>query len=447
VTPRVEPTAPIRWDILEEHLDEAAFLAGLRERALVDPEYTLAEVSEGPEERLLAHLDGLVLGGRRAAERLLLPALRGDDPAVVLAAAWALLASEDGDHTGAVLAVLGDGEPAQIAAVGRALELVAREDLPARLVPLLSGGAPATCAAVLDVLAARRADVAGPLEHFLGAADGEVRRAALRLGRALPHRVPPHVLEPSLGGEDPVERDLAIAAGLVGGARSAWATCERVVRERGPAWEFPALVYGLSGEKDLAPLLAALEDVERRKAALFALGFTGRAAAADAAASWLADEAFAKLAGEAFSAITGLAIAGAHAKAPEPWDPDAPEEEEEEPEVDPAEGDLPAPEPAPILAWWEKAKKGFESEARFVGGAPWSAEGLLGALDSAPMRRRSALALDLAVRTRGAAHLDTRALAAEQAAALQRLRAAPARPRASAYAELLGAAAATPRRP
>jgi uncharacterized protein (TIGR02270 family) len=441
----VDQGATIRWDIAEEHLDEAAFLSGQWENALVDPDYTLAEVVEGPEERVLAHLDGLVLGGTKVAERRLVPALGGEDPGVVLAAAWALLLSEDGDRLDLVVEKLAAAEPEQAAAISRALQLAAREDVAARLAPSLARGGAGTRAAVLDVLAFRRADVAGPLEAFLGAPDAAVRRAALRLARVLPSRLAPHVLEPALGGDDPEERDLAMVAGLVAGARSAWAACERVAREGGPAWDLPALLWALSGEKDLSPLLAGLDDPERADAALFALGFTGKVAAAEAAAARLGDEDLGRLAGEAFSGITGFAVAGPSAKPPEPWDPDAPEEDEEEEGAGP-EADLPAPDPGPVLAWWEKAKKGFDPAARLLGGVPWSTETLLGALESAPMRRRPALALDLAIRTRGAAQVETRALARRQLEQLRELRAMPPRARAGAYVEGLGAAAATARR-
>src|SRR6185369_14237639 len=50
-----------RWDILEEHLAEAAFLWEQWELALDAANYSLDEVAAGPEERLRAHLDALVL--------------------------------------------------------------------------------------------------------------------------------------------------------------------------------------------------------------------------------------------------------------------------------------------------------------------------------------------------------------------------------------------------
>jgi hypothetical protein len=50
----------------------------------------------GPEERLRAYLDGLVLGGPKVAEKLLIPG--GDDPGAAFAAAFALAKSPSGEH-------------------------------------------------------------------------------------------------------------------------------------------------------------------------------------------------------------------------------------------------------------------------------------------------------------------------------------------------------------
>src|SRR5580692_11409398 len=47
------------WDIVEEHLDEAAFLYWMRKIQLQAPDHDLATIASGPEARLLAHLDAL----------------------------------------------------------------------------------------------------------------------------------------------------------------------------------------------------------------------------------------------------------------------------------------------------------------------------------------------------------------------------------------------------
>ncbi len=80
------PDRSLRFDVLERHLEESAFLWTQWEAALADAGYTLAEVAEGPEWRLRAHLDALVVAGRGAVTRILLPALEESEPEAMRAA-------------------------------------------------------------------------------------------------------------------------------------------------------------------------------------------------------------------------------------------------------------------------------------------------------------------------------------------------------------------------
>ena len=145
---------PILWDIYEEHLSEAAWLWGEWEQSLDSPLYSIADVAIGPEERLLAHLDGLVLGGAPVAQKLLLPALASEDLGEVAAAAWALAQAEDADHQDAVVEALAAAPPPVQAAIGRALWLSPAADI-SRLLPLWNDGSPALRALILDVFGPR----------------------------------------------------------------------------------------------------------------------------------------------------------------------------------------------------------------------------------------------------------------------------------------------------
>lgn len=428
---------PTRWDVVEEHLEDAAFLHGQWERALVDPEYVPAEVVEGPEERLLAHVDALALAGPRAATRLLFPALAGDEPGAAFAAALALLSSRDGAPAAAVVEALARAEPEVAAAIGRALQLADRTDHLAPLAPVVAGGSPVAQAAALDVLAACGADVHAHLEPLLRASDVAVRVAALRLARRLPASADPGFVEEALAAQDPAERAAAMTTGLVLGLEPAWDACLAELARPGPGWGFAALAWGLSGEPDLSPLVTGLADPGRRRDALYALGFTGRVAAADAVLPFLADEEDGRLAGEAFWAVTGLVLEGALARAPAPWRPGAPERDE------PADGtgDLPAPDAAAVERWWAGARAGLDPAARFLAGRPWGLAAVLDALATGPMRRRDAHALDLAVRTRGALQLEPRALVRRQLAELGAARASPPRFVPGTWAEASRAAA------
>ncbi len=61
---RFEPReSDILWEIERRHLEEAEFVLELWEDALDAPHYTLEELAEGAEQRLLAHVDALAVGG------------------------------------------------------------------------------------------------------------------------------------------------------------------------------------------------------------------------------------------------------------------------------------------------------------------------------------------------------------------------------------------------
>src|SRR2546426_7951091 len=82
-------TAAFTLDILEEHLEELAFLWSQRQAAVRDPAYTIRELTH-LEERITAHLHGVLTIGEVALP-LLEDTLSAEDPHIVFAAAYALL--------------------------------------------------------------------------------------------------------------------------------------------------------------------------------------------------------------------------------------------------------------------------------------------------------------------------------------------------------------------
>jgi uncharacterized protein (TIGR02270 family) len=125
----------VMMDICEEHLDEASYLWTQWERALVAPDYDLSDTAE-LEERLLAHLEGLIEGGNPVAEALLRPALEAEEVTRVTSAAFALLASVGKEECQALLR---DASPDRRTSIQRALELCERRELGASLLSLLKG--------------------------------------------------------------------------------------------------------------------------------------------------------------------------------------------------------------------------------------------------------------------------------------------------------------------
>jgi uncharacterized protein (TIGR02270 family) len=399
----------VLWDVVEEHLDEAGFLWGQWERALVSPSLRVDEVTAGVEERLVANLDALVIAAPHAAARALEPALEEGEPGVVASAAMVLLETPRGS---AVVrrALAGEDEPRRAALV-RALGLSHRQELEREVQPLLSEDVPALAVAALEVFAARGLDAGSRLAAMFGARDPELAASALRAARFSASPVRSRV-ERAYGSSDPKVRDAALETGLFLGFRSSLEACRRVVSARAPSG-FALSALAMSGVVSDEELIEqALEEPALRSGALRALGVAGRAGSVETILRWMDDEASARIAGEAFSAITGIPIAD-DLVASEQND-EGREDDDETLSAPEQDRDLPLPDASAVAARWGVETERFDPEVRYLSGRPLTPAVLVDSLYTAPMRHRPALALELAVRSRRSSWVDTRSWARDQ---------------------------------
>jgi len=411
--------------VLEVHLEEATFLWAQWEHALWAPDYVLAELAQREEQRLLAHIDALVLGGRPVAERLLLPALQGEEVSAISAAALALLGAEDVDWRKTVLEWLAEGAEELISGIRRGVELSPREDLTPALLALVPSLPPNEQAGVLAALRFRQADASEALGKVKLGEDVTLRVEAVRSARFVSRPLGEELVRIGLGDSEPRVRDAALEAGLVLGSRQAWTRCRRLLEAGGEVPRIALLALAVGGEgTDLEALGAALKDPALRDEALWALGFSGRLAAAELAFQSL-QEVGDRLAAESFAAITGLPLGPPFLEEEEQDEEDFDEElvdagaegEEEEapaPEAPPAEL-LPGPEVLPgkvvvdrVDRWWADARRRFEPAGRYLRGQPLTVELVCAALEGEPLRRRPVLAWELAIRSQGACQLESR---------------------------------------
>lgn len=428
-------------DVLEEHLDEASFLWSQWERALVSSLHDLSDTAE-LEERLLAHVDGLVIGGEAAATELLLPGLETNERERISASALALLAMNGRQELEETLEVLSSGDEVQRAGIGRAMELSERQGLDAVLLELLRAENPAVQFVAFQVLTSRGAVPQDKRTEWLYRDDAELVIAALQDSRPLPRDVAQTVLTQLLVDPRPGVREAAMVAGLVSGTKAAWKACHRVADagDAGQRQYLAALAFG-GEERDVERLTGLLRQDACRADVLWALGFSGRALAAEACLEWMGDANVAALAGEAFSAITGLKLEGEYAGATlEEADALVPLEEEnlEANLVPVPEASLPIPVREAVERWWKRAQKGFERGARYLRGNKFDAGRLLEALGTEPMRRRPVLALELAIRSRGAHLLQPRAFTRMQRAELKAAQAGGTTVSMSPFSKLFG---------
>ena len=402
------------WDIVEEHLDEAEFLWEQWEHGLVAPHYTLSELADGPEERLMAHLDGLVVNGPRVAERLLIPTIADLDaePTRVRAAALALLQSPGEAGVHAVLAAFHEA-PLQRDELARALECSDRPDLLPRISALLTSPDLDLRHSAARIMVFHDASFTDAIPTLLASERTLDRALGLRLAARLPGETRHlHELRASLRSDDPELRDVALGSAALLGLPEAWARARELVQSQDPTAGHALLLLALRGEPADAPLLLAAAEAEAtRNAGLWALGFLGTAEAVDATLQWLEDDAHARLAGEALAAITGLDLEDANLTRAA-GDDEALEHRPED--------DLPLPDPMGVLRWWRENRERFADGRRHLAGNPHTLAAQWAAITAGPMRRRPAhlMALQLQLPAKQRPRLEPRAPTRRQHAEL-----------------------------
>ena len=413
--PLLAPWRPvILWDVLEEHLSEAAFLWRMWEHSLRAHDFTLEDVAEGDEPRLLAHLEGLVIGGQPAARRLLLPALDSEEVTTLCAAASALLAARDSDWLDSLPGCLTEGNEALLQGCLRALELSERPDVSSALLQRLPQLDSSLQARVLDALRFRRTDPGGILTA-LDRDDTVLFAAAVRAARFAPRPLAAELVRYALAAADEAVHAAAMETGLLLGLRAAWTRCRQSFEQDSVERRLALLALAVSGDRhDLDTVMAGLAAPELHQEALWALGFSGRLTAADALLAVLREEP-GRLAAGSFALITGLPLKPPFLSADDTDDEDVTPVEES------PDAALPAPaapggrvEMPAVERWWADARRRFEPEGRYLLGRRFGPEALLSALETAPMRRRPALALELAIRSGGTCLVEPRDWTARQ---------------------------------
>lgn len=410
---RRSPT--IYWDIYEEHLREAAFLWELWHSAMQSASYNLAEVMRGPEQRLHAHLDALLIAPRPVHERLLLGALEDADPFTLSAAAWVLSSIEAGSFAPALRQHLQARTGAARGALARAIGL-SSAPAPLQLISELWPEADAALrASMLDIAATRDSGQLGGdiLQHSLESEDPTLRAAAARAVRFTPDRALSPLVQRALDSDDTGVRYEAIVTGYTLGVPGSWEAlkAEKMLSAEDSRARRLLALFALHPERrQREPLYAALTS-PRRRDALWALGFVGDVESADLLVEALHDEADARVAADSFTAVTGVTLRGALLRAPAPTpeqDPDAPLRS-----PDPSD-ELPQPNAQALTDWWKRARAGLAERQRYVYGVPDQPASLLRAMLRCGMWRSDIFDLWHARRSRGALPLGSRRWALQQ---------------------------------
>lgn len=435
----VEPMPPeyILWDVIEKHHEEANFHFEIWESGLHSPVYVLDQVRKGLEPRLRQHIAGVLTAGERGAERLLYPELEEmTSPQNTTLATAVMLGLSQRDVFYELLDYLyasNDEEQRRAIIRGAGLsddpgfDIVLSE-------ALVRARSPREKALLLRVFAALHLDPEEMIKGCFGTGFAALEVAAIKAVGRSGRRDLISMVERSLDADDLDLRRAAIDAGLFLGSTNAWSICREWAKSKDALAPWAMVRVAMLGTiEDHAIIHEHLDDESTQQAALWAMGYTGRIQSAELCLRYVEsdDERTAKLAAEAFGEITGLSGLTQEFLAAKP-SKDAAEAGDDEPlslddddldedlELD-ATDELPLLDPFSVASWYEKNRHRFSKNERYLLGNIYSADSIIEALITFPMRRRHELAIELALRTGARRWVTTDAFARRQVRELKQL--------------------------
>lgn len=397
--------------VVDQFAEESAFLWQLRDAAVLDPHYVLADLAR-LDARVEAQLDGLRVVGDPGWD-VVRQALESGQAGEVFAAG--VLSFESGDPE-RIQPVVEMGAASHEAGRGliSALGWLTYEQASPHIRALLSGQSPAEKRVGLAASAIHRRSPGPALPSAYGSDDPLLKARALRavgeLGLVATH-VPLHA---NLKAKDPAVRFWAAWSGaLLSGDKDAVA-CLKGIAEAGGAFAERAACMAMRRlpSRDARLWLKRLATTLRQaRIAVVAAG----ACADPEVIPFLIDQMkvprLARVAGEAFSLITGANIAyeDLDGEKPEGFEAGPTENPEDEDVAMEPDLNLPWPDPALIQKWWNSRQGDFAKGTRYLIGQAITPESARQALKTGYQRQRAAAALEMAILRPGRPLFEVRA--------------------------------------
>lgn len=383
--------------ILDQHTEEASFLAALRDYAVRAPHYDLDQIGT-LDNRIDAQLDGLRIAGTTGLATLLAqlgPYAVGEMFASVMLAfetADAKVLSRLSTHLRSAL----ETERGYLMALG----WLDWERISPWIDRMFAAPEPLFRRLGLAACGMHRHDPGAALLAGLSDADPSVLARAARTAGELRRRD----LLPAIRAH---RQHTDTAARFWGN----WATAQmgdeqaleplRQFAEQPGAFQHRALCVLLAWqerEPSIAWIRQLVQDPRDRRIGIQALGLLGDPVCVPWLIQQMSDLPYARVAGEAFSLITGADLALLDLELQDLADFDAgPNDNPEDPDVamDPDEN-LPWPDPQAITAWWQAHGGDFQSGVGYVLGQMQSEGSFRHALAQGQQRQRIAAACGLA---------------------------------------------------
>jgi uncharacterized protein (TIGR02270 family) len=401
-------------DLVEENLEEAAFLWGRWETELTSLTRNLDAVWSWTEDRLNGTLDGVMVASGALLSDVIDQALAHDESTFHTVAAHVLTVAPEPDARARLAGVLCEARGARLAAMLRGIEVSQLDGTFSTVTRALIKQGPEHCAALTRIKSFQRAALGAELVGAWEADTVPEQVTALRAAGFIEARAASQWVSRGLEHAEPAVRIAAVESGVRQRQRGAWSAVRELAaaREAGSG-SLLRLLAMFGKEADHRVVYEALSQGSSARAAFWALGHIGTREAIEQCLAAMRDPAFARLAGEAYGAIIGIDLTRERLTAPEPEEaPSLPPFEQDDLDADliPQREQLwPLPDAAACAAHWRKIQSRYAAGTRHLRGAPFALSGLMAAIDKGPMLRRADYALELYVRTQGACDVETRA--------------------------------------
>ena len=403
-------------DLVEESLDESAFLWSRWETELASLTRSLDEIYSWTEDRLHGALDGVRAGGRRAVEVATRELGSEETDRVTVGTAVLGSIAEPGAPE-AIAAALKDAEGKRLDAIVRGLELLGSDQALRASASVLMAPGPARAGALCRLKLFRRVAPGEEMATAFRSDVPEVQIDALRAARLLPPESAGRWIAAGLNSDNPEVRYTAVESGLVLRIDQAWAMATQMATQHTPAAARHLKLLAIFGTaEEQEAVYAALRVPELQSAAIWALGHIGNVRAADACISGMQHEAIARACGEAYCWITGADLERDALQVKE-TPADAPAFEDDDLDanlVPPPEALWPLPDPELVKQHWLAIRSEWAANVRHIRGKPANGDTLLSVMETGPMLRRPDLALELRVKTHGRYDVEPRAFTGRQ---------------------------------
>jgi uncharacterized protein (TIGR02270 family) len=401
-------------EIVEENVDEAAFLWGRWETELTSLTRNLDEIWSWTEDRLNGAVDGVLVAQGELFARVIERALAQKDAHFHTLAAHLLTVAPDPAARVRLADVVCEADGASLAAMLRGIETSHLDGTFSTVTRALLKKSAQHCAALARIKSFQRAALGDEISMAWEANSVCEQVAAMRAAGHLPEEAARNWVERGLAHAEPAVRFAAIESGIRQRQRAAWLLAREMASTGEPGSTALLRLIAMFGKRaDHQVIYEAASDPDSARAAFWAFGHLGTREAVEHCLAAMSDASVARLAAEAYAAITGIDLARERLTAAESADaPSLPPFEQDDLNADlvPRHEDLwPLPDAERCAAHWARVGARFEPAVRYVRGVPFELAVLMAAIDKGPMLRRGDYALELYVRTKGGCDVETRA--------------------------------------